>query len=746
MIDKADLEQLILDHVTKTNYQPVKPRVIAKKLKLSDDQYHEFKKSLKRLVKNGQVAWGSNHLVQLAEKKKTDSRQIVGVFRRTSGGFGFVHPSSSVTRTRDDDIFIPPRKMLDAADGDLVSVRLDPRKQDDGSKQRGEVVEVIERETHQFVGSYLERAGEGFVQIDGTLFAQPIFVGDAGAKNARTGDKVVMEMVRFPSHLQDGEGVIVEVLGGRGQAGVDTLTVMREFRLPEQFPEDVLQCARDEAERFSETVQGHRRDFTETTVITIDPVDARDFDDAVSLEQLGNGHWRLGVHIADVSHFVRPNTALDDEARKRATSVYLPDKVIPMLPETISNNLASLQPGRVRFTRTAIIEFTADGARVAAEVCSGAIKSDRRFTYEEVDEYLADPKPWKSQLTPEVFALLGRMHELAMILRRRRMEGGSIELTLPEVKIDLDDDGRVCGAHVAENTVSHQIIEEFMLAANEAVAQTLLDKELIFLRRIHGPPTPKKLKDLTSFVREMGIPCESLESRFEIKRVIEEVADRPERHAINYAVLRSMQKAVYSPVDEGHYALASPAYCHFTSPIRRYPDLAIHRMFDALAEGKRPPQDYDQIMLLGEHCSEREQRAEKAERELIKVKMLNFLHQKIGDQMEAIVTGVEDYGLFVQGVDLPAEGLIHVTSMQDDYYVFDKPSHSLTGRREGNSFRLGDVVCVEIARVDVDRRELDFRLVKATKTRKPAKSAKKSPAKKKAAKRPSTGQRKKRRR
>ncbi|MFV1966560.1 MAG: ribonuclease R family protein, partial [Pirellulaceae bacterium] len=488
---------------------------------------------------------------------------------------------------------------------------------------------------------------------------------------------------------------------------------------------------------------------TRLTVITIDPKDARDFDDAISLEVLENGHWQLGVHIADVSHFVRPRSPLDREARDRATSVYLPDRVIPMLPEIISNNLASLQPGRVRFTKTVFIEFTAEGVVTHRELHNSAIRSCHRFTYEEIDHYLADRETWRSRLSRGVFDLLDRMHTLAMVLRRRRLDHGSIELTLPEVKIDLNNQGEVKGAHVVEPTESHQIIEEFMLAANEAVADKLNELELNFLRRIHAVPDPRKLRDLTQFVRELGIECESLESRFEIQRIVAEVAGRPEEHAVNFAILRSMQKAVYSPEVERHYALHSDNYCHFTSPIRRYPDLTIHRMVESLLAGKRPPDHFDRQALLGEHCSQREQRAEKAERELTKVKLLRLLSQRIGESMDAVITGVERFGLFAQGTRLPAEGLIHVNSLQDDHYHYDPLTRSLTGHREGNRFRLGDLIRVEVARVDVDRRELDFRFVARQKqaVSKPAansagKQKKKATQKKKTSTQPTSTQRK----
>ncbi|HEV3005643.1 MAG TPA: VacB/RNase II family 3'-5' exoribonuclease, partial [Pirellulales bacterium] len=468
--------------------------------------------------------------------------------------------------------------------------------------------------------------------------------------------------------------------------------------------------ARLEAERFDESLAG-RLDLSADTVITIDPVDARDFDDAISLSREPNGHWRLGVHIADVSHFVRPRTALDREALRRGTSVYLPDRVVPMLPEIISNGLASLQPHRLRYTKTAFLEFTAEGVRVSTELARAAIKSKWRFAYEEIDDYLARPGAWEKKLPLEVHALVGRMHDLAMVLRRRRFERGSLELSMQEVKIDLDADGRVTGAHRVENTVSHQIIEEFMLAANEAVAERLAEREWHFLRRIHQPPDPRKMKSLTEFVAGLGFRIDSLTSRFELQRLLAEVADKPERQAVNYAVLRSLQRAVYSPEDAGHYALASDCYCHFTSPIRRYPDLTIHRLVDALLSGEKARNDFGELVALGEHCSQRERLAEEAERELTKVKLLHYLSDRIGEELDAVVTGVEQYGLFAQGTALPAEGLIHVTSLADDFYQYDKTTHSLTGRKAGNAFRLGDPVRVSVARVDVERRELDFRLV-----------------------------------
>jgi ribonuclease R len=709
-MNDSDLVRRLLRHVNHPNYRPVKPRVISRQLKLTAEQQTKLKQVIKHLVKEGKLGYGANHLV--TARADTARNEIVGTFRRAMSGYGFVRPEGVRKEVgRDEDVFIAATKTKDAATGDTVRVRTSRRRtREGGSRLSGEIIDIVQRGKAQFVGTYESHEGEGLVRIDGTDFREPVLVGDPGAKNVQPGDKVVLELIRYPSANHPGEGVITEVLGPRGQPGVDTLTVLREFSLPERFPEDVLQAARDEAARFDGTLGLERRDLTDLVVITIDPVDARDFDDAISLEQLDNGHWRLGVHIADVSHFVRPKSPLDREARDRATSVYLPDRVIPMLPEVISNHLASLQPNQVRFTRSAFIEYTQEGVRIATDFCTGAIRSRRRFSYEEVDEFLADRAGWSIKLGREVYRLLDDMHRLAMILRKRRLHRGSIELTLPEIKIDLDRDGRVCGAHRVEYTESHQVIEEFMLAANEAVAERLRDLGILFLSRIHASPDPMKLQTLTEFVRELGIDCESLESRFEIKRVLHLVEGTPIEAAVNYAVLRSMQKAVYGPQDIGHYALATSNYCHFTSPIRRYPDLTIHRLMDATLHGQTPAGNFDQLAGLGEHCSQREQRAEAAERELTKLKLLHFLEDKIGQPLDVVITGVEEFGLFAQGIHLPAEGLIHINSLDDDHYHYDRQTHALIGHQVDHTYRLGDLLRVVIAAVDLDRRELDFEI------------------------------------
>jgi len=661
---------------------------------------------------------------------------VIGVFRRNDRGFGFVRPQEAddTERTEEEraDIYIPGRFSRDASTGDVVAVGLSRRRQwesQEGRGPRGRIIKIVERESHRFVGTYIERRGFAFVQVDGRVFSEPLEAGAPRASEARDGDKVVIEIVRFPTHEHCGTGVVVEVLGARGTPGLDTLLVIREFNLPDHFNEPAKQAARTIVEAFNEDdIPSGRHDATGETTVTIDPPDARDFDDAISLEKLDNGHWRLGVHIADVSHFVRPKSPLDQEASERGTSVYLPDRVIPMLPEVLSNGLASLQPNRARLVKTAYLEFDPNGVRVATEICNAVIRSNRRLTYQEVDAFIADPVPVEETWGSEVHGLVGRMYELAMILRQRRIKNGALELSLPEVRIVLNDSGDVAGASVRRQTEANQIIEEFMLAANEAVAQTLADAEIPFLRRIHKDPAVRKLQAFDEFVHEAlregegegeggELPplAESFEKgelvgRFAIQRLLKAIEGRPEQRAINFALLRSLQRAEYGPHDEGHYALASRNYCHFTSPIRRYPDLLVHRLLEEVIAGRTPRSHFDELLVLGRLCSDREQRAEKAERELTKLKLLEYMSGKVGEEMTAVVTGIERFGMFVQGVEIPAEGLVAIGTMRDDDYAFDRKSCTLSGRREGNAFRLGDVLQVEVLRVDKDRRQLDFRL------------------------------------
>jgi ribonuclease R len=702
------MEQKILAVLARKNYIPLKPKALARKVGIRPADYPHFRKALRDLVDQGKAQYGKSHTIRPGGMP---ADTVTGIFRRLASGRGFIRPKAPPGPAAPAEIAIGEDDALDAATGDEVLVRV-VRPARGELPPRGEVIRVLERATRQFVGTYHERDGDGLVRVDGGVFPHSIYVGDPGAKGAAPDDKVVVEMLRFPTLDERGEGVITEVLGARGAPGVDTLSIIRAFELPDAFPDDVLLEAREATEAFDENDLDGRDDLTKETIVTIDPADARDFDDAVSLTRdEKSGHWHLGVHIADVGQFAQPGTALDREARRRGTSVYLPQRVLPMFPELISNGLASLQQGKRRYVKSVFMEFTADGQRVHSRFANAVIKVKRRFSYEEVMQIYDGKKPKKAAvLDSGILDLLGRMRDLALILRGRRFKRGALELDMPEIELEYDAAGKVAGAHLAEHDLSHQVIEAFMLAANEAVAEQFAELGVPFLRRVHPAPDEFKLKAFADFARILGYDLRRATDRFSLQRVLMKSAGKPERHAVHYALLRSLKQAVYSPYEEEHYALASRHYCHFTSPIRRYPDLTVHRQLDQWIRDGRVGADAVELAGVGEHCSRMERRADAAERELIKLRLLDYLAGRVGEQFDAIITGVAEYGFFAEAETLPVEGRVHISTLSDDYYLFDESSHTLEGRRTRKRYRLGDKVRVEVVRVDQVRRQVDFRV------------------------------------
>ena len=772
-------QDLITEYIhSRPNAKKLDPKRVAKRLNIRKRDFDEFLSGWRAIFQRGVASLEQDQLHPSqdidesessnvpSEKAKLKPDSLSGVIKKIGvRGAVFIATADAAGHRagmKPLEVSITTRDLKDAQVGDNVIVQLVGRPRE-GERAYGKVVEITERATNSFVGTYDEFDAQGYVKIDGRNFEDPIWVGDPGAKGAAPGDKVVIEMLRFPSHAQSGEAVLTRVLGAKGEPGVDLLSIIHEFNLPDEFPTEVLHEAARQTELFDEADLRGRLDLTNETILTIDPFDARDFDDAISLKRNEVGHWVLGVHIADVAHFVRLGSVLDREARRRGTSVYMPTRVLPMLPEVISNGLASLQQGRVRYTNSAFIEFTPDGIPVHTEFAKSAIKVTQRFAYEEVmplireGEAPSEPRKTKETVRADgsegalpphshpvssiVRQLLHDLHSLAMTLRRRRFAKGSLDLNLPEVKLDFDKEGRVIGAHEVEHDESHQLIEEFMLAANIAVATKLNDLEVGFLRRVHAEPDSVKLQAFAKFVATLGFnvgepqppehrdnrkskiknqkvrpsPFDSpvILSKAALQKLLKDVAGTPAEHAVNYALLRSLRQAEYSGTPIGHYALAVSEYCHFTSPIRRYPDLTIHRLFDEFASGKSPrgPSDVE-VEILGAHCSDTERRAAQAERELTKIKLLAFMSGRVGDEFDAIITGVERFGLFCKGTEIPVDGFVHISTLaEQDYFDFDPASFSLVGRRSGKQLRLGDNVRVQVAFVNVDRRELDFRLL-----------------------------------
>ncbi len=603
------IREVAQEFLARSGEKPIRLNGLAKRLGVPKHLRHQFEDILVSLAHQGQkprtheadpepatnpaTAPVSRKGDRSHERTKArDRNRLRGIVKVVAkGGWFTEHPSNDVPRDAytaqrtPHDIFIPLENLADAHDGDEVLVRV-MAKGRFGSGRNGAVEKVLTRHTQTFVGTYFAEDGKGFVQVDGAAFVEPIAVGDPGAKGAEPGDKVVIEMVRFPTLQREGEAVLSKLLGARGAPNVDLQAIIHEFGLADEFPADVLDAASQQALAFDETNLAGRTDFTAETIITIDPVDARDFDDAISLTKSQDGHWHLGVHIADVAYFVPLGSVLDREASKRGTSVYLPGRVLPMLPETISNSLASLQQGHVRYTKSVVIEFSGDGIPLHTQFHNSAIKVTQRFAYEQIMPLVRDPHLDSETVSQPVRSLLLRMHELFLVLRQRRFTAGALELYLPEVKIDLDRDGKVVGAHEAVHDESHQIIEEFMLAANVAVATKLSDLGIPFLRRVHDEPDAMKLKSFGDFVASLGFPLKKYRDRLEIQKLLNRVKGQPFEQSVNFSLLRSMRQAEYTAEESGHYALAIDNYCHFTSPIRRYPDLTVHRLIDQLVRSE----------------------------------------------------------------------------------------------------------------------------------------------------------------
>ncbi len=717
-----ELADRIVRFVHAPDYRPVKPRQIADQLKVPPDDFREVRRTIKALVLSGQLVYASNHLVLSPQAAAGEANVVIGNFRRALGGFGFVRPNTGHTDSEaPEDIFVPAGETLGALNDDLVEIRLRSKSEVRRGAYEGVVIKILERSRRQFTATFQARGGGGGVAfLDGTPYDNPVSVGDVRGLPLENDDKIVVELVEFPDEQGNGgEGVILEVLGSSKNPAIDTLTIMRQFGLPDVFPESVIESARQQADKFDEKDITGRKDLTQLLTLTIDPFDARDFDDAISLEQR-EGRWTLWVHIADVTHFVPADSPLDQEARQRATSVYLPDRVIPMLPEIISNHLASLQPDQVRFSKTVEMELLDDGTVTSVEVYNSAIRSDKRLSYEQVDRFLADREGQVERLGQEICDLLGRMHQLAMTLRRRRVEGGSITMDMPETKLELDKTGKVKGAYLVINTESHQVIEEFMLSANQAVATWLNDLHLRFLRRVHPSPDRRKLRQFSRFVNDLGIYQGEIQSRFEIQSVLDSVAGKPLENAVNFAALKAMNKAIYAPHDDGHYALNMQNYCHFTSPIRRYPDLTIHRLVQKIIDHEKTPDDpLPMLIEQGHHCSDQERNAEQAERELILLKLLHHLKKHVGETMDAVISRVFPDGFHARCLKLPVDGFVSITSLPDDKYRFERRGQMIVGFRADNQFRLGDRLTVRIAKVDLRERQLFFEVVKSHASRAP---------------------------
>lgn len=697
----TDRRRAILTHIAAHPAHPLKPRALARELHIPNAEYSTFRELLRELLADGTLVLGPGRTLRLPEQ----AHRLTGVFRASPQGYGFLE------RPGQPDLYIPRTATNGALDGDTVLARLS-RPRGPRLGPRAEVVRVVQRAPLNWVG-VLEHGGDNwFVQPQGRLPLPRVRIADPAG--ARAGELVVVQPDEPTLATSRVRGRIIARLGDPDDGRARIQAVIRRMALPDDFPADVRTAAQAAADAFDPALLRERRDLRSLLTVTIDPADARDFDDAISLEVLPDARVRLGVHIADVAHFVPPSGPVDREAHRRGTSVYFPNCVLPMLPESLSNGACSLQPNQPRLTNSVFITYDKTADVVATEFAKSIICSAARLTYDQVTALLNN-RP--AGIAPQAQTLLRRAEGLALRIHQRRLAAGMIALTLPEVEIRLDERGRVLAAGPADTSFSHTIIEMFMVAANEAVARGLRALGVDGLRRVHPPPEPAAAESLAPLAPLLSERPPRVLDRASIRHLLERARGRPEEPIVSYVLLRSLSQACYSPAAEGHFALASDDYCHFTSPIRRYPDLTIHRLFDLLVRGERPRrgrraaadrehQAEADLAELGRWTSAAERRAQQAQREAVHALLLLLMKSKVGQVFDAAVTGVASVGAFVQLQPHMAEGLLHVADFGGDDWDFDRRTGTFLGRRTGRVVHLGQRLRVQVAAVDELRQEL----------------------------------------
>ena len=709
--------------LTQPKYQPLDKVELTKKLGLRPDDRPELKELLREMEQEGVVARIKKDRYVLPDAADL----FPGVIHFNDKGYAFVINDKS----GGGDLFITSENTWTALHGDRVLARVnregfidarDRRYRGPGAGQRreGRVIRILKRANETVVGT-LQQSKQKFFYVvaDDPRFIHNIYVHPDQTvlpKPPNVGDKVVVRLEAWESRHVNPEGKIIEVLGPAAKAGVDMLSIIRKYHLPEEFPRPVMEAAKQIPEQVDEQEATRREDLRNDFIITIDPDDARDFDDAIRVEELPGGGWRLGVHIADVSHYVPPGGALDREAYERGNSVYLADRVIPMLPERLSNGVCSLKPKVDRLTYSVFIDFAAGGRIKAARFARTVICSAARLTYREAFALLQGP----AKASPLAGAL-HRAWRLASLLRENRFKNGSLDLDMPEVKVYLDQNGKPIRLEKIENDISHQLIEEFMLAANEVVARELKNRQVPTIYRVHEDPDADRLLEFRDFVKSYDYHVGDLTHRPEMQKLLKAVKGKPEAEAVKLGLLKSLKRAVYETTPLGHYGLAKVNYTHFTSPIRRYADLVVHRALALLTgEEKRARLAAGDLTAVAAHISATERVAADAERESVKLKKLeyfqNLLHERADDQDDepttfpAVIVDVRNYGLLVELPDFVLSGLVHVSELDDDFYHFDAVRLRFVGKRRRKVYGIGDHIEVEVANVDTFKRQVDFRI------------------------------------
>lgn len=640
-------------------------------------------------------------------KYKAPQRSSVttGVFIRRSNG-----KNSVTTDTDGEVIFVAERNSMHALNGDRVRVNIAARRK--GIEPEAEVIEIIEKKDQTFTGTLKVDKHFGYLTTDSKFLANDIFIPKAKLRGGKTGDKAVVKITGWEDDAKNPKGEVIDILGRTGENNAEIHAILAEYGLPYKYPEAVEKAAAKIDAGITDEVVAAREDMREVTTFTIDPKDAKDFDDALSIRLLPSGNYEIGVHIADVTHYVTPSSIIEREAQSRATSVYLVDRVVPMLPEHLSNGICSLRPDEDKLTFSCIFEMDGNAQVINSHIARTVTRSDRRFTYEEAQAVI---ETGEGDFRDEILTL----DRLAKILRRERFEGGAVEFDRPEVRFDIDENGHPIGVHTKVSKDANKLIEEFMLLANRTVATVIgkpagRKKPKAFPYRIHDMPDATKLTNLSALARNFGYKVKtsgsSREVNTSINHMLADIKGTPEENLLSTLAIRSMAKAAYSVNNIGHYGLAFDYYTHFTSPIRRYPDMMVHRLLERYLAGGRSV-NLEKLEDQCKHSSEMEQLAATAERSSIKYKQVEYMADRLGEVFSGVISGVTEWGLYVELDDNKCEGLVPMRDLADDYYDFDEKNYCLVGRRHNNRYRLGDMVTVQVARADINKRMLDFVLV-----------------------------------
>lgn len=703
-----NIKEILLNFMKEQAYKPMSFKELSRIFSIKKKDLNDFKNILDVMEDEGLIIKNRAELYGIPERMGI----LKGTFAGSQKGFGFVMLDEDRP-----DIFIPANNVNSAMNKDIVLVRI-LKDEDQGRKSEGEIVRIVERKNKRLVGVYQDSKNFGFVVPDDKKIPQDIFISKSDKGGASNGQIVVVEITSWPEKRRSPEGRVIEVLGNKGDRGIDILTIIRKHGLPEEFPREVERFAEKIPDEIPEEEIARRRDLRDITMVTIDGEDAKDLDDAVSVELMKNGHYKLGVHIADVSHYVREGNPLDKEAYKRGTSVYLIDRVIPMLPKKLSNGVCSLNPRVDRLALSCFMEIEPKHGKVVDhEIFESVIKTNERMTYTDVTKILRDKDPETIKKYEYLYDDFKNMGDLYEILNKRRMSRGSIDFDFPECKIKLDENGKPIEVSIYERAIANTIIEEFMLVCNETIAEHFFWLKVPFVYRIHEDPDMEKLLHFSEFAYNLGYPVRIKEDEVhpkDLQKVLEKVAGQKEETVVSTLLLRSMMKAKYSPTCVGHFGLAAKYYCHFTSPIRRYPDLSIHRIIKEILrkcelDEKREGKLKNFVGEASKQSSETERVAVEAEREADDLKKAEFMMDKIGEEFEGIISSVTNFGMFVE---LPntIEGLVHITDLHDDYYIYDERHLALIGERTKNVYRLGDNVKVICTRVDIDSHEVYFEM------------------------------------